>query len=149
MEKITHRIMKYYTNRFKINYSFAYIFKHVETQVLWYYRSWYNNAQMLETALFISNQIELLDFLNSLAKESFYDGSTHPDTKLKIVQIFDITFHANTLKDSPLGAGVYLPDYESNHGLTNASGGDNLCFSRCLANTGRCVSSPLVLSNVI
>ena len=51
-----------------------------------------------------------------------------------MVQISNITFYVNSLKDAPLGVGTSLPDYITNtHGLANVSGGDNLCFFRCLA----------------
>ena len=97
--------------------------------VLHYYHASFNNAQILETALLINNRKDLLNFLHSLAKESFYDGLTRPETKWKVVQISNITFYANNLKDAPLGAGASLPSYiTNNHGLANVSGDDNLCF---------------------
>ena len=92
IEKITHRYMKYQTNHFKINYSLAFILKNIETKELRYYHSSLNNAQILETALLISTRKELLNFLNSMAEESFYDGLTRLDTKWKVVQISNITF---------------------------------------------------------
>ena len=55
---------------------------------------------MLDTALLISNRKDLMDFLNALAEESFYDGLNRPDTKWKIVQISYITFYANDLHQS-------------------------------------------------
>ena len=62
-----------------------------------------------------------------MAEESFYNGLTHPDTKWKVVQISNITFYVNNLKDAPLGAGAPLPDYiTNNHGLANVSGDDSL-----------------------
>ena len=88
----------------------------------------------LGSASQVSNRKELLNFLNSTAEESFYDGLTLPVTKWKVVQIFNITFCVNSLKDAPLGAGAPLPDYIlNNHGLANLSGNDNLGFFRCLA----------------
>ena len=59
---------------------------HINRRLL-YYHSSYNNAQMLDTALLISNRKGLMDFLNALTKESFYDRLSRPDTKWKIVQI--------------------------------------------------------------
>ena len=50
------------------------------------------------------------------------------------MRISNITFYVNTLRHAPLGAGAFLPDYiTNNHELANVSGGDNLCFFRCLA----------------
>ena len=89
---------------------------------------------MLDTALLISNRKDLMDFLNALAEESFYDELSRPNTKCKIVQISNITFYANGLKDAPLGARVTFPDHiKNNRGLMNVSGDNNLCFFRCLA----------------
>ena len=107
----------------------VYILKNVETEELRYYHSSYNNAQILDTALLISNRKDLMDFLNVVAEESFYDGLSRPDTKCKIVQISNITFYANSLKDAPLDARVTFPDHiKNNHGLLNVSGDNNLCF---------------------
>ena len=66
---------------------------------------------MLDTTLLISNRKDLMNFLNVLSKESFYDGRSRPDTKWKVVQISNITFYANSLKDVPLGARGTFPDY--------------------------------------
>ena len=89
---------------------------------------------MLETALLISNRQELLDFLNSIAEESFMENITRPDTKWKVIQISNLTFYINHLQDAPLGAPIDLPDFiMNNHGLANVSAEDNLCFFRCLA----------------
>ena len=73
--------MTHQKNRLKINYSLAYILKNIQTEELRYYHSSYNNAQILDTALLIRNRKDLMDFLNSLAKDSFYDGLSRPDTK--------------------------------------------------------------------
>ena len=124
IEIVAKRIMTHQKNRFKVNYSLAYIL----TEELRYYHSSYNNAQMLVTAL-ISNRKDLIDFFNTLAEESFYDGLSRPDTKWKIVQIPNITFYANNLKDAPLGARVVFPDHiKNNHGLVKVSGDNNLCL---------------------
>ena len=67
-------------------------------------------------------------------EESFYDGLTRSGIKWKVVQISNIIFYVNSVKDAPLGAGASLPGYmTSNHGLANLSRDDNLCFFRCLA----------------
>ena len=72
--------------------------------------------------------------LTSLAEESFFNKINRPDTKWKVVDITNITFYVNHVKDAPLGAPVDLPNYiKNNHGLRNVSFSDNLCFFRCLA----------------
>ena len=84
---------------------------------------------MLDTALLINNREDLMDFFNALAEESFYDGLSTPETKWKIVQISNITFYANSLKDAPLGVRVMFTDHiKNNHRLVNVSGDNNLCF---------------------
>ena len=85
VETAAERIMTHQKNCFEINYSLAYILKNIETKELRYYHSSFNNAQILETALLINNQKELLNFLNSMAEESFYDGLAGPDRKWKVV----------------------------------------------------------------
>ena len=84
---------------------------------------------MMSTAPLISNRQELIQFLNALAEESFFDKINRPDTKWKAVDINNITFYVNHIKDAPIGAPISLPDYiKNNHGLRNVSSGDNLCF---------------------
>ena len=84
---------------------------------------------MMETARLISNRHELIKFLNTLAEESFFDRINCPDTKWKVVDIPNITFYINHIKDAPLGAPIFLPDYiKNNHGLRNVNAGDQLVF---------------------
>ena len=78
VETIAEQIMIHQKNRFKINCSLAFILKNIETKELRYYHSSFNNAQILKTALLINNRKDLLNFLNSFAEESFYDGLTRP-----------------------------------------------------------------------
>ena len=130
VQNITEAIMKERKNRFKINYSLAYVLRNIETNELRYFHASYNNHLMLETALLISNRQELLDFLNSIEEESFIENITRPDTKWKIIQISNLTFYINHLQDAPLGAPIPLPDFIMNN---HVSAEDNFCFFRCLA----------------
>ena len=83
----------------------------------------------METACLISNRQELTQFLNTLAKESFFDKINRSDTKWKVLDINNITFYVNHIKDAPYGGPISLHDYiRNNHGLRNVSSGDNLCF---------------------
>ena len=134
IRKIVNQILKFQFHRFKINYSFGYILKNVNNNDLRYYHASFNNSAMMSTARLISNRHKLIQFLNTFAEESFFDQINRPETKWKIVNITNITFYINHVKDAPLGAPVDLPDYiKNNHGLRNVSAGDNLCFFRCLA----------------
>ena len=122
--------MTHQKNRFKIKYSLAYTLKNIQTEELRYYHSSYNNAQMLDTTLLISNRKDLMDFLNAFAEEFIDDGLRRPDTKWKIVQIPNIIFYVNNLKDAPFGARVTFPDHiKNNHGLLNVSGDNNVWLS--------------------
>ena len=132
--KIIHQILQLQFHRFKINYSFGYILKNINDNELRYYHSSFNNSVMMETARLISNRQELIEFLNTLSEESFFEKINHPNSKWKVVDIPNITFYINHIKDAPLGAPIFLPDYiMNNHGLRNVSSSDNLCFFCCLA----------------
>ena len=135
VQNITETIMEKQKNCFKINYSLAYVLRNIETNELRYFHASYNNPLMLKTALLISNRKELLDFLNSIAEESFIENITRPDTKWKVIQISNLTFYINHLQDAPLGAPIPLPDFIiNNHRLANVSAEeDNLCFFPYLA----------------
>ena len=134
IRKIIHQILQLQFHRFKINYSFGYILKNIHDNELRYYHASFNNSVMMETARLISNRQELIEFLNTLSEESFFEKINRPDSKWKVVDIPNITFYINHLKDAPLGAPISLPDYiKNNHGLRNVSAEDHLCFFRCLA----------------
>ena len=134
--KIVHQIIQLQFHRFKINYNFAYVLRNINNNDLRYYHSSYNNTRslMMETARLISNRHELIEFLNTLAEESFFDKINRPDSKWKIVDIPNITFYINHIKNAPFVPPIFLPDYiKNNHGLRNVSASDHLCFFRCLA----------------
>ena len=134
ISKIVEQILKSQFQRFKLNYSFGYVLKNIDNEELRYYHASYNNNVMMSTARLISNRLELIQFLNELAEKSFFDKINRPDTKWRVVDITNITFYVNHLKDAPLGAPIALPVYiTNNHGLRNVSADDNLCFFRCLA----------------
>ena len=134
INEIVDAIMQCQKTRFKINCSLAYILRNIETNQLRYFHSSYNNHQLLERALLISNRQELVKFLNNLSEEKFHEALSRPDTKWKIVEISNLTFFVNHLQDVPLGAPSPLPPYiVNNRGLVNVSADNNLCFFRCLA----------------
>ena len=109
--KIVDQILQLQFNRFKLNYSFAYILRNINNEELRYYHTSYNNSLMMPTARLISNRQELIEFFNMLAEESFFDKINRPDSKWKVVDIPNITFYVNHIKDAPLGAPIFLPDY--------------------------------------
>ena len=133
VDKILTKIIQKQKNRFKINYSFGFVLRNIETQSYRYYHSSHNNAQVLDRAVLISNRHDLVNFLNALSEEDFLETLTRPDTKWQIVDITNITFYVTKLKDVALGAPIDLPDnVKFNSGLVNFSAEDHLCFFRCL-----------------
>ena len=81
ISKIVEQILKSQFQRFKLNYSFGYVLKNIDNEELRYYHASYNNNVMISTARLISNRLELIQFLNELAEESFFDKINRPDTK--------------------------------------------------------------------
>ena len=133
VENIAVSIMRYRKNRFKINYGFGYVLKNIDTSQFRYYHV-SNNNLMLDTAMLISTETELINWLNTITEQDFLANINRPDTKWRIVQITNVTFFVNKLIDAPLGAQCQLPDFITfNRGLTNVSGAQNLCLFRCLA----------------
>ena len=95
--KIVHRILQLQRNRFKLNYRFAYVLRNMENLELRYYHVSFNNSVMMSIAGF-SNRQKLIQFLNALAEESFFDKIYRPDSKWKVVDITNITFYVNHVK---------------------------------------------------
>ena len=54
--KIVDQILQLQFNRFKLNYSFAYILRNISNEELRYYHASYNNNVMMSTARLISNR---------------------------------------------------------------------------------------------
>ena len=134
-EKILTKIIQKQKSRFKINYSFGFVLRNIETQSYGYYHSSHNNAQDLDRAVLISNRHDLVNFLNALSEEDFMETLTRPDTEWQSVDIANITIYVTKLKDVALGAPTDLPadNVKFNTGLVNFSAEDHLCFFRCLA----------------
>ena len=130
VDKILTKIIQKQKNRFKINYSFGFVLKNIETQSYRYYHSSHNNAQVLDRAVLISNRHDLVNFLNVLSEEDFMETLTRPNTKWQIVDITNITFYVTKLKDMALGAPIDLPDnVKFNSGLVNFCRRSSLLFS--------------------
>ena len=131
--RIAKTIMKNQKNRFKINYDFGFVLKNIETGEFCYYHA-SNNSLVLDTAVLISNEAELNEFLVKIADENFLDFISRPDIKWRLHQITNSLFFVNHLKHAPLGAPLPLPNFvKYNRGLINVSGDENLCFFHCLA----------------
>ena len=68
------RIMRDQQTRFKLNYSFGYVLRNIDTDELRYYHPCSNNAQVLDAAVTISNSNELEEFLRKIAAENFLEN---------------------------------------------------------------------------
>jgi len=109
-------------NQFKLNYSLGFLLRNVTTGEYHYFHPSSNNAQLIDTAILISNRQELVEFLQNIAKENFLHKVFRPDTSWKVFQITNITFYVNKLNEAPLGTPVDLPDFLKYRGVTNVSG---------------------------
>ena len=125
---IAKTIMKNQKTRFKINYSFGFVLRNIETSEFRYYHA-SNNTLMQDTAGLISHKTELNELLANITDESFPDFISRPDTKRRLHQITNLLFFINHLKHAPLGALLPLPKFiKHNRGLINVLGDDTLCF---------------------
>ena len=62
---------------------------------------------MMPIARLISSRQELIEFLNSLAEETFFEKIYKPDTKWRVVNITNITFYVYHQKDMALDTKVH------------------------------------------
>ena len=123
--RIAKTIMKNQENQFKINYGFGFVLRNIETGKFRFYRA-SNNSLMLDTAVMISNEAELNEFLAKIADKSFLDSFSRPDTKWQLHEITNLLFFVNHLKHAPLGAPLPQPNFvKYNRGLINVSGDEN------------------------
>ena len=79
IDTIAQRIMRDQQTRFKLNYSFGYILRNIDTDELRYYHPSSNNAQGLDAAVTISNSNELEEFLRKIAAEKVLENFNRPD----------------------------------------------------------------------
>jgi hypothetical protein len=128
-------------NAFKVNISFGFILKNIETQRYRYFKP-YTNQSILSTPFLISKKediqalkklLEARDILNHIMfmRES---------SKYRVILISNVVYNVFSLVDYTLGGGVILPDYISrkkciislNRDKSKNIYNDNLCFFRCL-----------------
>ena len=140
--EMVRRIFRQQTTAFKINLSFGFILRNVETGELRYYHSSQNNARFFETPHLTRTEEDLERFLEELSRHDMleYIRQQRPDTKWVVHLLTNVTFYVNKLFDHPIGARVVLPDHIlKNKAVVALVGGshgaytDNLCFFRCLA----------------
>ena len=127
-------------SRFKINYSFGYILKNIESDTLRFFHPSYNNHCVLNTAKLISNSEEMARFLETVSEHDF-ENFDRPDTKWRYLSTTNITFYVNKLRKTVIGSSDSLPDFIiNNHGLHSLIADvcgtlyrDYLCVFRCLS----------------
>ena len=102
IDAIAERIMRDQQSRFKLNYSFGYVLRNIDTDELRYYHPSSKNALVSDAAVTISNSNELEEFLHKIAAEDFLESFNRPDTKWKIIRITNLVFYINHVADAPL-----------------------------------------------
>jgi hypothetical protein len=136
--EIVRYLYRQQTTAFKINMSFGFIVRHIETGMLRYYHASQNNARFFETPHLIRTEEDLEEFSRHDIPE--YIRQQKPDTKWVVHLLTNVTFCLCKLIQHPNGARVVLPDFFlRNQGLVCLVSGshgpyeDNLCFFRYLA----------------
>ncbi len=135
-------IFKQQTTAFKINCSFSFILRNIETNALRFYYAHENDqafelpktiTKMNDIPMFV-NRLSRLDIINHVSRE-------RPSTKWLVFRLCNIRYNVYKL-DFTLGAGDVFPDfirksrtiltldYDSK---TGKSQNENTCMFRCLA----------------
>ena len=101
------------TSAFKINVSFGFILRNVETGELRYYHPSQSNARFVDVPHLIRNVEDLQKFLDELSRHDMleYIRQQRPDTKWVVHLLTNVTFYVNKITEHPIGASVLLPDY--------------------------------------
>ena len=143
MERRLRAIFNRQRQAFKINMSYGYILRNVETGELRYYHSSLNNHRYFDVPPLISNRDDLDEFIRRVqeASPSDYAIRGRPTTKWTVVAVTNVTFYLYKMTFN-IGAGnQVLPAYVMNNPAINAlvknfhgrPYKDNLCFFRCIA----------------
>ena len=101
---------------FKINLSFGFILRNIETGELRYYHSSQNNNRFFDVPHLIRNEDDLERFLDKeLDRQDLleYIRQQRPDTKWVVHLITNVTYYVNKLVNHPIGAPVVLPPVHS------------------------------------
>jgi hypothetical protein len=123
--EMVHWIFREQTTAFKINVSFGFILRHMET-----------------VPHLIRTEEDLEKYLDDLQGQDIleYTRQQRTDTKWVVHLLTNVTFYVIKLFEHPIGTRVVLPDHilktKAVIALVGGSHGpheDNLCFLRCLA----------------
>ena len=129
--------------KFKVNYSFGLILKHIKSGEYRYFHASQNMDRWLDHPKLISDRNELEIFLHDCFDGDLLEQANkkRPESSWVIEVITNVTFFINKLVDVPIGCGLSLPGFIVNnkglHCLSRNNRGrpyvDNLCVFRCLA----------------
>jgi G:T-mismatch repair DNA endonuclease (very short patch repair protein) len=126
---------------FKLNFSFGYILKHIETQRYRFFKP-YGNQSVLPKPFLIENRQDIGKLENVLEQMDFIQHILlqRESTKWKVVMVTNCVFRAFVLLGQTLGGCVILPEHirckkciiSLNRDKRDNLYNDNLCFFRCL-----------------
>ena len=120
LDQIHKTIMNNQNSRFKINFSFGYILKNIESDALRFFHPSYNNHCVLNTAKLISNSEELSRFLETVSDFDVLEKFERPNTKWRYLSTTNVTFYVNKLRKTVIGQSVTLPPFlVHNQGVHN------------------------------
>ena len=99
------------TTVFKLNLSFGYILRNIESGELRYFYASFNNNRFLETPYLIRHQEDLEQYLQDFNRQDLLEfiRQQRPDTKWVVHQICNVTFYVNKIIDHVIGSKVILP----------------------------------------
>ena len=143
LEECAEEVFADQTTAFKINVSFGFILRNIETDERKYYYS-SGNTRIFEQPFLVKDRPTFQTFYEALKE---FDSLEHakerrPNTKWVLEIVTNATYFVYRLKDHPIGAGTKLPDFILHNQaivslVTNPNTlkpyTDNLCFFRCLA----------------
>ena len=111
--EMVHRIFRQQTTAFKINVSFGFFLRQIETGELRYYHSSQNNSRFVDVPHLIRTEEDLERFIDELQVQDILEfiRQQRHDTKLIVHLLTNVTFYVNKLFDHPIGARVVLPDH--------------------------------------
>jgi hypothetical protein len=128
-------------NAFKLNISFGFILKNIETQRYRYFKP-YTNQSILSTPFLISKKEDIQELKKLLETKDIlnYIMFMRESSKYRVILISNVVYNVFSLVDYTLGGGVVLPEHikrkkciislirDQRKNIYN----DNLCFFRCL-----------------
>ena len=111
--EMVRNIFTQQTSAFRINVSFGFILRNVETAELRYFHPSQNNARFFDVPHLIRNEEDIQKYLDELSCHDIleYIRQQRPDNKWVLHPLTNVTFYVNKFNEHPIGASVLLPDY--------------------------------------